>query len=404
MRPLSKTRNLLVTTEARFTRGADGTLRSLTGGRAYDFWARYLAEFDSVEVLARVDSDAGNTEGFDVEGPSVKVRPIANYAGMRGTLLSIPRLFAQAWAEAAQGGSFILRVPSVIGGVLSLCLALRGKGFALEVVGDPADVFASGVGGRLSKWGGLVTKRLLTWQCQHAIATAYVTRGALQRRYPPGPCAYSTSYSSVDLMPDAIAGAAKRKFHDSARIKVVNVGTMSQRYKGQDILIRTLAAMRGGFPRIDLSLVGDGAFRKEFEQLASDLGVADSVTFYGMIPSGAPVRDILDSSDVYILSSRTEGLPRALIEAMARGLPCIGSDVGGVSELLPDRAMVQADNVRDLVATLKDLLEHPEWRYQLASELLQTARNFESSILLSRRKDFLTAVLSESYNKDGNPR
>ena len=51
---------------------------------------------------------------------------------------------------------------------------------------------------------------------------------------------------------------------------------------------------------------------------------------------GHGVTEQLDAADVFVLPSRQEGLPRAMIEAMARSLPCVGSDVGGISELIPD--------------------------------------------------------------------
>lgn len=73
---------------------------------------------------------------------------------------------------------------------------------------------------------------------------------------------------------------------------------------------------------------------------AGRLGVADRVTFVGTVPAGAAVRAHLDAADLVVVPSRTEGLPRALIEAMARGLPAVGTTVGGIPELLADVDLV----------------------------------------------------------------
>ena len=60
----------------------------------------------------------------------------------------------------------------------------------------------------------------------------------------------------------------------------------------------------------------------------------DRVRFRGQLTTPVDVRAELDRADLFVLPSRQEGLPRAMIEAMARALPCIGSSVGGIPELL----------------------------------------------------------------------
>src|ERR1043166_5635017 len=110
-------------------------------------------------------------------------------------------------------------------------------------------------------------------------------------------------------------------------------------YKAPDVLIRAVAqCVAAGFD-LTLHVVGDGKHRPELEQLASALGVSDRVIFLGLLPAGAAVRERLDRSDLFVLASRCEGLPRAMVEAMARSLPCIGSTIGGIPELLPEDDM-----------------------------------------------------------------
>ena len=100
---------------------------------------------------------------------------------------------------------------------------------------------------------------------------------------------------------------------------------MEHLYKGQGTLIAALAERS----ELRLTLVGDGCYRQRLGELASELGVAERVRFLGRLPSGAPIREELDRADAFVLPSRQEGLPRAILEAMALGLLFIGSNIGG---------------------------------------------------------------------------
>lgn len=101
--------------------------------------------------------------------------------------------------------------------------------------------------------------------------------------------------------------------------------------KGLDVLIRAfgrLAAERG---ELALDLVGGGPERKALEALARGLGLSERVTFHGDVPDPTP---FLRQADVFVLPSRAEGFSNALLEAMAAGLPCVATAVGGATEVI----------------------------------------------------------------------
>ena len=80
-------------------------------------------------------------------------------------------------------------------------------------------------------------------------------------------------------------------------------------------------------------MVGDGRLRKDLETEAIRLQVFDAVHFLGYRDD---VPELLKAMDVFVLPSISEGLPRVLLEAMAAGVPCIGTKVGGILEILAD--------------------------------------------------------------------
>jgi L-malate glycosyltransferase len=92
-----------------------------------------------------------------------------------------------------------------------------------------------------------------------------------------------------------------------------------------------LARMCGRTFRV--ALIGDGPERHALEMLADELVLQDIVKFIGARTDG---RALLEAGDAFIMTSRTEGVPLALLEAMAQGLPCIATAVGGIPELLND--------------------------------------------------------------------
>jgi glycosyltransferase involved in cell wall biosynthesis len=95
--------------------------------------------------------------------------------------------------------------------------------------------------------------------------------------------------------------------------------------------LAAFARSRANHPGARLLLVGDGPMRGELEALAARLGVAESVHFAGYQPR--PER-YLATMDVFALTSRMEGLPLAILEALAAGVPVVGSNVGGVPDLI----------------------------------------------------------------------
>ena len=113
--------------------------------------------------------------------------------------------------------------------------------------------------------------------------------------------------------------------------RLLNVAALTAK-KGHADLLQALAELRGE-REVTLDLVGDGELRGELQQLVRRLGLADAVYFHGELPK-EEVAELMRQADLFVLPSRFENLPCALIEAMASGLPSVATAVGGVPDLL----------------------------------------------------------------------
>lgn len=384
---------VVVTVESRLVRTPEGAVWTRSGP-SYQFWTRYLAAFDDVRVMARTSEVASVPDDAKrVDGPSVEVWPLPAYLGPAAYLRRRIALGRAIHKGAESTDAAILRVPSVIGSLLATSLTQHGRQYALEVVGDPYDVFAPGAVRHplrplLRQW----STRKLQAACASATAVSYVTRQYLQQRYPPSMTALTCACSDIELPSDAFTTRRWAPTPAGAVPMLVSVGSLAQPYKGIDTLIHAVGLLARGGTLVRLTHIGDGRYRSELTALAERLGLAAHISFVGEVPAGAQVRRHLDTADIFVMPSRTEGLPRALIEAMARGLPALGSAVGGIPELLPEPCLVKPDDPQALATRIGQLLSDPGILAEQAARNLGVARGYSSEALTPVRTAFYRAV------------
>jgi glycosyltransferase involved in cell wall biosynthesis len=413
---------LAVLMDFRFRGTPDGSVWTKTTYAA-PFWQRYLAVFEAVNVVARVEPQPGVPGDWRrVDGEGVRVTHVPYYLGPAWYLRRQSAVKRVVRGAFRIGDAVLIRALSQVGSVLVPKLSRMAYPFGLEVCGDPYDAFSPGaVRHPLRPIFRCWFARTLRRQCRQAQAVAYVTESALQRRYPcseysigasdvdlpddslaPVPRVFTTFYSNVELQEDAFAttpagGAARNG------ATLAFVGSLAQMYKGPDILLQGVQRLNARGLRVSAVLIGDGQHRRELESYAQGLGISGQVRFLGEIPSGAAVRAELDKADMFVLPSRTEGLPRAMVEAMARGLPCIGTAVGGIVELLPAEDLVPAGDAAMLAAKIERCLRDPSRLQQMSLRNLAKAHEYREDILSARRTDFYRHLRkqTESWIEEG---
>jgi glycosyltransferase involved in cell wall biosynthesis len=391
---------VVIATEHRFVRTPDGQVHSFRG-RGYSFWGRYLEVFDEVVVFARIADRHVPTESCVVSnGPGVRFVDLPSYHGPTeyvARLAELRRKVRRGWPGE---GAVIARVPSQLSALVAREAARGAMPYGVEVISDPWDVFSPGaIVHPLRAFFRWYFWRQLRRQCAGACAAAYVTQHSLQRRYPPAAGAFSTHYSTVEL-PSTAFVSAPRSFHkENGRSALISVGGMDQLYKGQDILIDAVADCLQNGCNLELVFVGDGRQRRKLEARAQSRGCGDRVRFLGQLAAGDPVRRQLDRADLFVLPSKGEGLPRAMIEAFARALPCVGSTAAGIPELLPPEDMVPPGDPAALARKVREVLGDRQRMARMSARNLAKADAYREDVLRKRRVEFYQYLKDVTENK-----
>ena len=167
-------------------------------------------------------------------------------------------------------------------------------------------------------------------------------------------------------------GEVRRQLGVDNKKVVMFIGTLSV-HKGLSYLLKAMPQICSLYPETAVVLVGSGPLMDELKSLALELGIADKTIFCGRIPY-EQIPAYLSAADIFAFPSIDEGLPRAVMEAMAMELPVVGTKVGGIPELVQNGQtgfLVDPCNPQQIADALNLLLQKPH----LASEMGRSARN-----------------------------
>jgi len=166
---------------------------------------------------------------------------------------------------------------------------------------------------------------------------------------------------------------AKSKMTDQNSKIIITVSRLVPK-NGIDILIKAVAELKIQLPtsNFQLLIIGDGEERPNLEHMAYGLGLTANTKFFGEIPYDE-IPKYLTEADIFVRSSRSEGMGNAFIEALAAGLPIIGTPVGGILDIIEDGKtglFAKVDDPKDLAEKIKTLLEDRE----LAARIVENGR------------------------------
>lgn len=347
------------------------TNRRLAGTR----WTALGSSSGEPILCARVGSESPIDAEHLVEGD---YRALPYFQGLVKGMVSFPRLIWQCVAIAREVDLVVAKCPGLIGTAAVIGARLGRTPVAVHCVGDVEDVIADTDKGRraraLQRAAGAITR----WAVRQAAAVRYPTMKFLQSKYP------ARSPRRQFWFTDAAVTALPAVPEYDGRVpgRIVAVGTQERMYKGHHLLIASMPRILERVPDAELILVGDGVMQPTLIAQAEDLGVRERVKFVGHVSGWDSMSAMMSSADVFAMPSLTEGLPRALLEAMSLGVACVGSAVSGIPELLPPSLLVPANDVPALTRKILELLEAPVRREEAAAECLERSRPFTQEALV----------------------
>ncbi len=169
---------------------------------------------------------------------------------------------------------------------------------------------------------------------------------------------------------------APREASDKTRIFSISE---LHKNKGIDVALKAISLLPKEIrEKIIYAVAGDGEERAGLEKMAKELQIENLVRFLGFVPDA---KKLLSDCDIFLLPSRTEAFPYAILEAGMAGSPIIATSVGGIPEIIHDMQngiLIHPQNPKEIAEAILYLLSHPEKQKEFGNEIKKTVTNFFS--------------------------
>lgn len=378
----------------------DGPLFYNDDGNYFEFayhelYERYSFLADEIYFMMRtkkIDSD----KNFTPVPEQIKVVSVPNFKSPKVYLKNKKTASAIVEKQVKESDYLVLRTQSSIAQLALKYIRKYNKPYIIESVGCSWDSYWNHglLGKMVAPYMYLKTKSAIS----HAEYVYYVTEKFLQRRYPTKGKTVSCSNVVLDKLDEEALRARLEKidrFDPHKKLVLGTAAALDTRYKGQEYVIGIIKKLVDDGYNVEYHLAGGMTGQQPnyfLKELAEELGVSDRVKFVGSL-SSSQMNDFYDSLDLYVQPSKQEGLPRAVIEAMSRGCPAIGTDIAGIPELIQEDLLFKKGSADEVYLTVKRVLSKD--MKKIAAENFNTAKKYERDKLVKKRqsfyKDFLRA-------------
>ncbi len=362
----------------------------------YKHLCRYRQGIDDILVVIRSRKfDAAEPDWPQIDGPGINVAPIPDPSGPINVLLAVPRMIYHAYRAIKSCDRYLLKSPEPTATIVGLLLLLLHKKYAVEVVSYSKEYLLLGKKNvPLITLYALLSEAIAKFLIKRAHSATYVSK-FLRQRYPTRFSDREWVFCSAELTPETFGNPQPVEHYQKTPFKIIAVGRMTLE-KGQVYLVRAFKHVLDHAARpVELHILGGGPEDFNLRAEAQSLGITNMIHFHGFIDKGPPFWAFLDQAHLFVMPSLAEAMGRALIEAMARGLPCIGSAVGGIPEYLPEDALFEPGNSESIAAKILQFLDCPGKLASMSKHNYEATQAFRPEALDAVKREFWCKVIAD---------
>ena len=326
--------------------------------------------FGQTTLMLPIRSTPLPVGAIPLTGHNLRVIPLAEPTGLgwRRKLSMIPwiaRHVALLWREIAHADSVHTPVGSDIG-TIGLFIALLQR--------KPLFIRHCGTWGKPASWLDRVLQRFLEFIAGGRIVVL-ATGGAdtpPSRRNPNIDWIFSTTLTQAELERTPTV----RSWLPETPLRLITVGRLSQA-KNVDAILRALPEICQSLPDTHLDILGEGEYRPILEEIAAQLGLADLVTFHGNV-SHEEVMNTLLQAHLFVFPTLREGFPKAVLEALACGLPVMAGRISVIPQLLRNGCgmLMNSTSASDVARAVTSITSDPAQLAQMGTLARQSAQGY----------------------------
>ena len=366
----------------------------------YAAMQNYLTHFSSGFLIVRQQPDEVSSPSENwlmVSGPGIEIAAIPDIQSFMSMLIHLPRILRVVQQASGKVDRFLIRMPGVVGIAVGVSLILLRKSFAVEFVGHPTESLRE-LYIKRGKSSGLMLNLLEfmnRFLIERAVAVAYRS-DYLRRAFPSRKRETEFVISGAQIFQEVIKSSLPAEHFMARPFIFVSVGRINPE-KGHKMLLEAFSKVKElcSAP-VRLRIIGDGIDLPILKQQVVELGLDGHCELLGRIEWGKALFSYLDDCHLFLLPSLTEGMPRSLIEAMARGMPALGSRCGGIPELLPDSYLVAPNDVQAWAEAMIKLVNDPDELHEMSVVSFERSKEHWPRQLEKKKNAFWAKVMKNA--------
>ena len=349
------------------------------------FFNRYTNVYNKVTFVSKVININNITENMIlIENKNLSIFELPKYTGIKEFIYKFKQINRRIKSIKGEFDYAILRMSQIESILFYRILKMKNIKYLVEVVNDPKTF----KGGMLFfyKW---LSYYYLKKIIKNSHGVSYVTQHYLQKHYPPGELP-TKSYSSVSI--DELDIREPKKYNQKDLMKCIRLihvsNNISGKSKGHVETLKIISKIINKGYNCEVTFIGSGSFIPKLLKMSKKMNIDNNVNFIGHISSKKILLETLREHDIFIFPSHSEGLPRAVLEAMSCGLPCITSNVGGLPEIIDRKYTIPFRDIETFSERIIELINNYEELNQLSFKNIEMAKEFTSTKLTKKRNCF----------------